>query len=271
VARYLQAVLLLLAACPSGPSHPERPSTAPEPRQPQVAPTHVAPSVDLTPAIDVPVPRCSPCRLPIHPGEAARNISTDIGPTKSEVIVQADSPPRRQVLPIDDPPDAVDTWELGTDDINFDGYADLYLVTSRGSVNEYARYFRYVPEQHKFENIGTFPVFKIDKSSRTLSTLVKNGAGLDYESCEYTIVDGKPLLVRQDQQTASADPSIFLNIVRERVDGKLRIVEEKRYDPQPPNDRFLCAATTNCRFICVANKPKSAVFVVRTTAPSVGL
>jgi hypothetical protein len=239
VARYLGAVLLLLAACPGGAAPPDGLTPPPEPRPSQAGPNVAVKvqdkTVALTPTADVAALRCTPCRLLIHANEAARIVRVDLSPAKKQITVQADSSALTQVLPIDNPLDSTDAWELGTDDINFDGYADLYLVTSRGSVNEFAHYFRYVPERHTFEDIGTFPVFKLDRSGRRLSTYVKNGsAGLDHESGEYTIVDGKPLLVRQERQSATDEPFVFLSTVRERVDGELKIVAEKQVHVPAP-------------------------------------
>lgn len=65
---------------------------------------------------------------------------------------------------------------------------------------------------------------------------MKNGsAGLEHESCEYTIVDGKPWLVREERQSATDDPLVFLNTVRERVNGELRIVAEKQVHAPVPD------------------------------------
>jgi hypothetical protein len=230
---------LLLAACPGGSTPADRLNTPPEPRPSQVGPDVADKdqdkAVNLTPGTDVAALRCTPCRLQIHADEPARIIRAEISQAKKQMTVEAGSSAPMQVLPIDNPLDSPDAWELGTDDINFDGYADLYLVTSRGSVNEFAHYFRYVPEQRLFEDIGTFPVFKLERSTRKLSTYVKNGsAGLDHESCEYTIEDGRPLLVRQERQSATDDPSIFLNTVRERVNGELKIVAEKEIHAPVP-------------------------------------
>jgi hypothetical protein len=70
--------------------------------------------------------------------------------------------------------ESTDDWELGTDDVNFDGYAELYVATSRGSVNNYAYYFLYIPSKQRFEDLNTFPVFKLDRVQRNPSTYVKN-------------------------------------------------------------------------------------------------
>lgn len=234
------ALFLLLAACPSGSTPADRVSAPPDGRPSQVGPNVGGKdrnqAVLLTSTADVPALRCAPCRLHIHADEPARVIRAVISQANRQLHVEAGSSTPAQVLPIDNPLDSVDAWELGTDDINFDGYADLYLVTSRGSVNEFAHYFLYVPEQHMFEDIGTFPVFKLDRSARRLSTYVKNGyAGLDHESSEYTIVEGKPLLIRQERQSATDDPSIFVNTVRERVQGELKVIAEKKVRAPAPD------------------------------------
>lgn len=231
--RYLSAVFLLVA-CPSGSSqHDPHPTQSPPTR---IAEEERNKGVALTSDADVPAARCTPCRLQIRHDEPSREIRADLAPSQKRIIVQTASSKSPQILPVEEPLDSPDAWALGTDDINFDGYADLYMVTTQGSVNEYARYFRYIPEQHAFGDIGRFPVFKLNRSKRRLSTYVKNGsAGLDYESAEYAIVDGQPVLVRQEQQSVTDDPDVFRYTVRELIAGELKVVAEKQVQAPPPD------------------------------------
>jgi hypothetical protein len=240
VTRVLSALFLLLCACPGGSPPADRASTPATSRQPagakQLADKGPTEHVALTPSADLPAVRCTPCLLQIHTNEPAREIRAELTEATRRLVVQAPSPDPAQLLPIDNSAESVEAWEVGTDDINFDGYADLYLVTSRGSVNEFARYFRYVPDKHRFEDIGTFPVFKLDRLTRRLFTYVKNGsAGLEHESCEYSIVDGKPVMVRQERQSATEDPLIFVNTIRERTNGELKTVGETRVRAPAPD------------------------------------
>jgi hypothetical protein len=118
------------------------------------------------------------------------------------------------------------SWKLGTSDINFDGFADLYVITSAGTANAYARYWRFVADRSSYEDLGNVPVFKRDADSQRLTTHERNGAaGLAYEDCEYRIEAGKPVLWRQERQEESERAGTFERTVAPREGSELKVVE----------------------------------------------
>ena len=46
---------------------------------------------------------------------------------------------------------------VGSADVNFDGYNDLFLVTSRGAANTYADYWQFEPKAKKIQLPGELP------------------------------------------------------------------------------------------------------------------
>jgi hypothetical protein len=115
---------------------------------------------------------------------------------------------------------------FGGIDINFDGLADLMLMTQRGVANAYADYWLFEPKTGMFVSLGKYPVFRIDSQRHRLSTFERNGSGgLLYEAKEFTFVDGKLVLMRDEEQTATGQAGIFRKVVRERQGAIMKTIE----------------------------------------------
>jgi hypothetical protein len=111
-------------------------------------------------------------------------------------------------------------------DINFDGFLDLMLVTRRGIANAYATYWLFDPKTGRFEELGTYPVFRVYAQKRLLSTYERGGsAGLIRESRDYALVNGRLTLMREEKQEATSRAGVFRKVIRERVGNIMKVVK----------------------------------------------
>ncbi len=114
---------------------------------------------------------------------------------------------------------------FGGVDINFDGRLDLMLITRRGVANAYAEYWLFNPATGTFDELGTYPVFRVNAEKRRLSTYERGGyGGLVYVSKEYSFVEGRLVLQREETQDATAKSGVFRKVVRERVGGAMKTI-----------------------------------------------
>lgn len=125
-----------------------------------------------------------------------------------------------------DPIQAGQKFFFGGVDVNFDGYLDVMLITSRGVANAYADYWIYDPVKASFEPLGNYPVLKIDAAKKRLSTYERGGsAGLEHEAKEFAFVNGKLTVMREEKQEPTNQPGVFRKVVRERAGAGMKTVK----------------------------------------------
>lgn len=121
---------------------------------------------------------------------------------------------------------------LFQDDINFDGYKDLYVITARGTANSRALYWLYDPRTDRFHRLGEFPVLSVDHERQVLSSYERGGhGGLIHIATQYRFIDGKLTVVRQETQEPVSGSERYRRIVRERRGDRLRVVERELVAP----------------------------------------
>jgi hypothetical protein len=122
---------------------------------------------------------------------------------------------------------------FGGQDINFDGYNDLFVVTRAGAANVYADYWVFNPTQHRFDALGNYPVFQLDARRRVLRTDENMGhAGREYVRKVYAFIDGALTLIRVEQQISTQDWGTYERTISLHRNGKLRIVKLERVHPE---------------------------------------
>jgi hypothetical protein len=115
---------------------------------------------------------------------------------------------------------------FGGVDLDFDGFLDLMLITRRGIANAYAAYWLFDPKTGRFEELGAYPVFRIDAQKRLLSTYERGGsAGLIHESRDYAFVNGRLTLMREEKQDATPRAGVFRKVIRERVGNTMKVLK----------------------------------------------
>ena len=128
-----------------------------------------------------------------------------------------------------------ESFFFGGQDINFDGWLDLLLITQKGSTNAKAEYWLYDPAADRFRDLGEFPMFRVDALHYRLSTYVSNGpAGLDFEKRDYAF-KGNYLVVMSEEtrKPSSSRPGWYVHTVRRLENGKLVVVLRQTVK-QPP-------------------------------------
>ena len=122
-----------------------------------------------------------------------------------------------------------ESFFFGGQDINFDGLLDLMLITQRGGANATAAYWLFDPKTKMFEWLGAYPVFTVDTEKRRLKTYIRGGsAGLIYEAREYSFLDQKLTLMREEKEQATAQADVFRKVIRERVGGVMKVVKTEK-------------------------------------------
>jgi hypothetical protein len=128
-----------------------------------------------------------------------------------------------------------ESFFFGAQEINFDGWLDLLLMTQRGTANAKAEYWVYDPAADRFRDLGEFPLFHVDAVHKCLSTFVRNGpAGLDFEKRDYAFAGNDLIVLSEETQKPSRSrPGRYVHTLRRRTDGKLVVVLRETVKPSP--------------------------------------
>lgn len=178
---------------------------------------------------------CRPCKFSpggdVSPYSFTFELKVKGSARSVEAITVTGGGSAAQTLPVTgmEPIGEADSFFFGGVDINFDGYLDLVLVLDQGGANSHAAYWIFDPEKKTFKPLGTYPTFTVDKEKQQLTTYVRGGfAGLSYDSRAYKFLHQKLTLVREEKQDPTADPDVFLKVVRERVRGAMKTVKSEK-------------------------------------------
>jgi hypothetical protein len=128
-----------------------------------------------------------------------------------------------------------ESFFFGGQDINFDGWLDLLLMTKQGSANAKAEYWLYDPAADRFRDLGEFPMLRVDALHHGLSSYVSNGpAGLDFEKRDYAF-EGKDLVVTSEEtrKPSPRRPGWYVHTVRHLEHGKLVVVSRQTVKRPP--------------------------------------
>ncbi len=108
-----------------------------------------------------------------------------------------------------------------TDDFNFDGYNDVYLLTNSGATgNTYGCVWIYNSNLGLFEYSKEFSGltgYRLDPATKTIATFERGGmVGLVHTAGLYTVENNRPVLILSDHQDWDFDKKQFHCIVQER-------------------------------------------------------
>ena len=187
------------------------------------------------------VERCDPCSIVLHNGTPAADFRFELETVQQgrvvKVIVFERGGHTVQRLDVSSmtPLAQDESFFFGGQDINFDGWLDLLLITQKGSTNAKAEYWLYDPAADRFRDLGEFPMFRVDALHYRLSTYVSNGpAGLDFEKRDYAF-KGNYLVVMSEEtrKPSSSRPGWYVHTVRRLENCKLVVVLRQTVK-QPP-------------------------------------
>jgi len=116
------------------------------------------------------------------------------------------------------PPRGTSEW-FHTDDINFDGYQDLYLMTTWGATgNQNGCVWLYNPATETFEYstaLSQLSRYWLDPASKTIRTFERVGIDI-YTANKYKLDGNQPVLIWSEDQGWDANRKQFHCVVQER-------------------------------------------------------
>jgi hypothetical protein len=124
-----------------------------------------------------------------------------------------------------EPPPRNGDW-FHTDDINFDGYQDIYLMTNWGATgNHFGCIWLYNPTTGTFDyskGFSQLSSYWLDSTSKSIRTFDKGGmAGLVYTAKQYKVESDQPVLIWSEQQDWDADKKQFHCVLKEKRNGAM--------------------------------------------------
>jgi hypothetical protein len=107
-------------------------------------------------------------------------------------------------------------------DLDFDGFADLALMTDRGMVNSRSAYWRLDPRADRFEPAGEGETLQPDSAAREHVSFNRGGhAGRLWTASRWRWMDGAVAEVRREEQDVLPGTGGYVRIVHERRGGAL--------------------------------------------------
>lgn len=116
-------------------------------------------------------------------------------------------------------------------DLNFDGFEDIYMVTSWGATgNESGCVWLYNPATHRFEYNKAFselPDPGAEPSTKTIITFVKGGsAGTEHVVTRYAVENNQPVRIYLERQLWDNEKKQFHCVIQKGRAGIMTTVED---------------------------------------------
>ncbi len=123
-----------------------------------------------------------------------------------------------------------------TEDINFDGYNDVYVMTSWGATgNQWGCIWLYNQGTGRFDYSKEFselPGHGLDPATKTIQTFTRGGmAGLVFGAGKYKVEKNKPVLIMRVNQDWSSEKKQFHCVVEERQGTAMAVTREEWSKP----------------------------------------
>jgi hypothetical protein len=135
--------------------------------------------------------------------------------------VQTLRPRENQVLP------EAQAERLSTIDLDFDGYADLALLSYVAMANSRSEYWRFDPASHRFVPAGEFETLTPDSATRELTHFNRGGhGGRMWTAARWRWADTALVVVAEEEQDALEAGERYVHIRRQPRGGKM--VEVRR-------------------------------------------
>jgi hypothetical protein len=139
------------------------------------------------------------------------------------------------------PPPNNGKW-FHTDDFNFDGYQDVFLLTAWGATgNQYGCVWLYNPTSGTFEYSEDFSKLSrywLDSATKTIFTFGRGGMlGFVHTAERYAVENNHPVLVWSENQDWDVSKNQFHCIVKERRGADMAVTRDvwsKADDENPP-------------------------------------
>lgn len=123
-------------------------------------------------------------------------------------------------------------WFIKKKDANFDGYLDLIfpgIVGATGNITN--NYWLYDQEKGLFVHndiLSELSDLEFEPKTKTISSYNRTGgSGAFYITQIYLAENGKLILIEEIEQKDAPDRKNVLKVTKKRINGKLKVVEEK--------------------------------------------
>ncbi|HEY0023070.1 MAG TPA: hypothetical protein VGB24_09170 [Longimicrobium sp.] len=111
---------------------------------------------------------------------------------------------------------------VSTPDLDFDGHADLALVTELAAGTSRSHYWRFETATGRYESLGNRETLQVDTAAEALTTFNRGGhGGRIWTAARIGVVDGALVPVRSEEQAWLQDAQAYIYIVRERRGSRL--------------------------------------------------
>lgn len=128
------------------------------------------------------------------------------------------------------PPDA-QLERVSMIDLDFDGYADLALLSTVGMANSRSEYWRFDPRARRFAAAGEFETLTPDSAAREHTTFNRGGhAGRLWTAARHRWMDGRLVTIAEEEQALHEDGERYVRVVRRRHAEKMAEVERDTLD-----------------------------------------
>lgn len=158
-------------------------------------------------------PTLPPHAVALHGGEPG---------VVDSLVVSVDGRPVQTLRPVENvvPPDA-GLQRLSTIDLDYDGYADLALLSTIGMANSRSEYWRFDPAARRFVAAGEHETLMPDSAAREHTTYNRGGhAGRLWTAARLRWVNGKLVPVAEEEQTSLGDDR-YVHIRRRHHQGRI--------------------------------------------------
>lgn len=114
------------------------------------------------------------------------------------------------------------TDRISTPDLDFDGHADLALVTELAAGTSRSDYWRFETATGRYESLGNHETLQVDTDAEALATFNRGGhGGRIWTAARVDLVDGALVPIRAEEQAWLEDAQAYVYIVLERRGRRL--------------------------------------------------
>lgn len=111
---------------------------------------------------------------------------------------------------------------VSTPDLDFDGHADLALVTELAAGTSRSDYWRFDSASGRYVALGNHETLQVDSAAQSLTTFNRGGhGGRIWTAAQVGVADGALVLLREEEQAWVENALAYVRVVRERRGGTL--------------------------------------------------
>jgi hypothetical protein len=147
------------------------------------------------------------------------------------IVSRTDKPEPWQILNVPEMypiPKAANNSYFIAEDLNFDGYLDIGLLTNLAMVNSTSYYWVFNIQTRKYEALGEYQTLRLIPAKKELWTYNRGGnAGLLWSAARYKYLNGKLIAVETQQQDFDENNNRYIRTTSKRTNEKLVIVKRE--------------------------------------------